>query len=624
MAVSRNNDGRWWIDDYQFDRARRITGIAQQVYKQLAPVRHQMLYYGALYDGLSHRPTPTQYRRQANIGRTPLLCMNVCKSVSDTWVSLVTKDEPKTSVVTTNETADIQRKARTCERFLEGTNQQAGFQGLLRELAFDACKFGQGILRPEVVVGNPKKPPTLGLARCLPWDVLVADTEGLFRKPRTLYQLSRVDRYHLASKFPEYESRIETIASTDFDQTMYEDSTADTVTVIEAWHTADWEGGTGGRYSSVVGDILLEDVEYNHTFMPHCWLYWQLPTFGVYARSLCHDIAGIQLAINRLFSTLTKAQALVVGHWMVEIGSKVNFAALNDQLGSKVDYEGTMPVFNAPTPVDPSMAQHLLFLITQAYSMVGISQMSAQSLKPAGIDSGEAIRTYADVTTQRFEPCYRLLQDFTLDVSRVELAFARDIAEDHPGYEVKAMGKQGMAVIKASDALLSDNEFGIELQATNALADELPARIQQINDLAAMGGFTTTTVRRLVSDGNADLEAELALEDSSRNLVMKCLDAILNGEEYEPPDPGMQFADLPDGTPGAIRLSQLVALKAQNDGADEERVAMLYRWAAQAVGLKQLAAPPMVSGPGGSPMPPPGAVPGGAPVPAPPQQGQAA
>jgi hypothetical protein len=233
--------------------------------------------------------------------------------------------------------------------------------------------------------------------------------------------------------------------------------------------------------------------------------------------------------------------------------------------------------------------------------------MSAQSLKPAGIDSGEAMRTYADVTTQRFEPCYRLLQDFTLEVARKELAFARDIAEDHPGYEVKAMGKGAMAVIRASDALLSDNEFGIELDATNAMADELPSRIQQVNDLAAMGALTTTTVRRLVSDGNADLEAELALEDASRNLVMKILDAIQDEGEngYEPPDPGMQLDDLPDGTPGAIRLSQLIALKAQNEGLDDERVNLLYRWSAQAVGLKQIATPPMVSGPGGSPMPPP-------------------
>jgi hypothetical protein len=613
--MPRNNDSRWWIDDHEQGRARMITSVAQQVYKQLAPVRHQMLYYGALYDGLSHRPTPTQYRRQSNIGRTPLLCLNVCKSVSDTWVSLVTKDEPKTSVITSNESQDIQRKAKTCERFLEGTNQQTGFQGLLRELAFDACKFGQGVLRPNIVFGNPKKPPMLALDRCLPWDVLVADTEGLFRKPRTVYQLSRIDRWHLASKFPEHESEITTIASTDFDQTMYEDTTADTVTVVEAWHTADWEGGTGGRYSSVVGDILLEDADYKHAFIPHCFLYWQLPTFGVYARSLCHDIAGIQLAINRLFSTMTKAQALVVGHWMVEIGSKVNFAALNDQLGSKVEYDGQPPVFNAPTPVDPSMAEHLQFLLQQAYSLVGISQMSAQSIKPAGLDSGEALRTYADVTTQRFEPCYRLLQDFAKQVATVELAFARDIADDHPGYEVRAMGKEGMAVIRASDALFADNEYGIELQETNALADELPSRIQQVNDLAAMGGFTTTTVRRLVSDGNADLEAELALEDASRNLVMKILDAIQDeGEEgYEPPDPGMQLDDLPDGTPGAIRLSQLVALKAQNDGLDEERVGLLYRWSAQAVGLKQLATPPMMSGPGGSPMPPPPPAPGGPP-----------
>jgi hypothetical protein len=615
MAISRNNDGRWWIDDHEFDRARRIVGVSQQVYKQLAPVRHQMLYYGALYDGLSHRPTPTQYRRQANIGRTPLLCMNICKSVSDTFVSLVTKDEPKTSVVTTGETADIQRKAKTCERFLDGTNQQAGFQGLLRELAFDSCKFGQGILRPNVTFGNPKRPPSLTLERCLPWDVLVADTEGLFRKPRTIYQLSRVDRWHLAGKFPEFESQIATLASTDFDQTMYEDTTADTVTVVEAWHTADWEGGPGGRYSSVVGDVLLEDTEYNHTFLPHCWLYWQLPTFGVYARSLCHDIAGIQLAINRLFSTFTKAQALVVGHWMVEIGSKVNFAALNDQLGSKVDYEGTMPVFNAPTPVDPSMMQALLFFLQQAYALIGISQMSAQSIKPAGIDSGEAMRTYADVTTQRFEPCYRLLQDFTKQVAEVELAFARDISDDHPGYEVKSLGKTGMAIIRASDALFADNEYGIELQETNALADELPARIQQVNDLVAMGSLTTITARRLVSDGNSDLEAELSLEDASERLVMKILDAIQNGEKYEPPDPGMQLDDLPDGTRGAIRLSQLVALKAADDGVAEERVALLYRWAAQAVGLKQLSTPPMVSGPGGSPLPPPPPPPGGAPPP---------
>ena len=87
---------------------------------------------------------------------------------------------------------------------------------------------------------------------------------------------------------------------------------------------------------------------------------------------------------------------------LVEASSKIVTAHLNNKIGGIIKYAGTPPTYAPLGGIPAELFSHLQFLVNKAYEISGISQLSAQSLKPSGLDSGKALREYNDIETERF------------------------------------------------------------------------------------------------------------------------------------------------------------------------------------------------------------------------------
>lgn len=593
----------WWSkENGGAERADAVMRVASQIWRSMQPIRADMFRYGALYEELPFQgASPRAYRRRRTLTSAPVLSLNVCKAVSDTYVSLVTKDLPKTTFYTVEGDPDLQRKAGILQQFCDGVRADAGILQLYTELSFDVVKFGTAVIK--VCEGGHEKNPRIVADRVMPWDWLVGEADSLHRKQMSEFQIHRMDRAKAQARWPKKAKELETANSTLFDDGdayQIEDGlVSDTVVLIEAYHKALYEGAEGedaGLHVLVCGDVVIWEEPYSHENTPFLALYRQLPTMGAYGTSLCKELAGIQKAINRLLRDATRAEALVTGHWLVEQNSKVNTAALNDQIGV-IRYTGTPPQFNAPSPVSPSLYGQLDRLWERAFEVIGVSQMAAQSQKPQGLDSGEAIRAYADVTTLRFLPCYRLFQEFAKQTDELVLMAARDISTKYKSFEVKAMGRASMSVVKVSDVLLEEHQFTLKLAETNAMADDPSALLQQVQEMMGANLLRPMTGRRLLTD-IPDLKEQMSLENASYNLVVKRLEAIIKDREYRGPEPVMQLVDLPTGDPGAKTIASEFAMKAENDNEPQEVQDMLLRWVAECDDLITMSQPPP---------PPPGA-----------------
>jgi len=64
--------------------------------------------------------------------------------------------------------------------------------------------------------------------------------------------------------------------------------------------------------------------------------------------------------------------------------------------------EGTKPSYEVAPCVPQEMYAQLQRLIEYAYQQSGVSSLAAQGQKPAGLNSGEAIRNYDDIQSDRF------------------------------------------------------------------------------------------------------------------------------------------------------------------------------------------------------------------------------
>jgi hypothetical protein len=595
-------DSRWWLKEREDDRASILESTTEEIWKQLANIRQEMFRYGNLYENMpmAWMSSRVLRRRSVSAALAPKLSLNVCKSVVDTYGALITKDKPKVSFVTDRGDWCLQRKAKLLERFTHGIMVAADLYGLAPQIVADSAKFPFGVVKiyaEENATGKKKgkdAQPKIRIDRVLPWELLVDEFDAIYGNPRSWYHLRYVDRLALMAEYPKLANDIKTasgVGFSDASEGAVSVEGSDIVVVIEAWRLARYEGGTDGRHTVICGEVVLVDEVYSHTFSPFVVLHRQTPTTGIYGLSLLKELAPIQLAINRILRDIQRAYQLIVGHWMVENGSSVNTGSIDDRIGSILRYSGTPPTYNAPQPVNGSAQEWLEYLVSSAYALIGISQMASQSEKPAGLNSGKAINAYADVQSQRFEPSYNLYQSWFLQCARQILAVARDISDAHPGFEVKAIGKASMSIIKSSDALLDDSEFELQLFATNAFADDPAARLQQVQDMLAAGLLDPSSAKRLLDMPDLDTEADN--ENASYNLAMNMIERMLDQGEFVAPEPFMQIGDLPDGGPGARSLCQREYLKAKLGGAPEDRLKLLRTWMVRCNALLQPPPPPV-------------------------------
>ena len=161
--------------------------------------------------------------------------------------------------------------------------------------------------------------------------------------------------------------------------------------------------------------LLLDGVEvrtdkYEGTQIPLVYIYYSEPAVGDRNTSLTDVLFPTQLRINSLCKVIEEScdysQALT---YFTPKGSIAGDGALTNRVGNIFEYtalpnQTTPPIYaQYNPPVDPSWVATLEFFIEKAYSLAGISQLSAQSRAPANLSSGVALQSMENIESDRFQ-----------------------------------------------------------------------------------------------------------------------------------------------------------------------------------------------------------------------------
>lgn len=614
-------EGRWWLDAQKDRRGDIIMAAAKKVWSQTEPARASMLSAWRLYSNqplMGSGMQPRMYRRRA-LGTTAAssLSLNVVKSVCDTYVAMITKDEPAVMFQTKGGSATLQRKAQALEKFVAGIFHDAEFYETLPQVALDSALFPFGAIEVFEDWTDPKR-PRVGIERRMAWEYVADEQDAQFGKPRSPYMIRAMDRLTAMATWPEKASEILERGAkvSEFDRSLVDDDGSgltDQIVVITAWHLSSGKNDPG-RKVICTGPVVMYDEPYDRQTTGVEWLYRLKPTTGIWSSSLAEELKAIQREINVLLNKLKWAHHITAsGHWLVEQNSQLNTNVMDNQQGSIWRYKGVAPQFFPGGTVPPELYAHLDRLYQRAFEIIGVSQSTAQGQTPQLNGSGRAILAYADVQSQRFKPSYRQLQHFTLRVAREVIGTARRIADKHKAFAANAPGRM-MTTVRWADANLEDEEFVMQPKAVNKLADDPVGVMDQVQNLANAGPayMTPTAARRLMTEV-PDLEAWASQMNAPYDLVMQQCDRMLEQGEYIAPD-GFLPLSPPNGD-GAIAWVHLRLLKAQLDGEDPENVDLLRRWLTEADRLdkeqKAASAPPAPPLPQGAALgpPPPAPVP---------------
>lgn len=522
-------------------------------------IRHMRLY-GNLDVGLG----PFRYNRSQSNNATNRVTLNVIKSCCDTLTAKIAKNKPRPLFLTSGGDFSAQRRAKMMTKYVDGVFYATDAYAIAQKCFLDAAVWGTGIM---AVYRDDDK---IKLERVMPTEICVDDVEGLYGKPGNLYRRKYIPRTLALRLFPKKKTDILAANQIESDEGTG-NGIADMIEVREAWHLASKEGATDGRYVVAIDGATLVDEVYTHDYFPFVFLRLGEKLAGFWGCGIAEQLVGTQLEINKLLRNITsQINLLSAPKVLLEVGSKVVSSHMTNEIGTILNYVGQKPDLWLPQTVHPEIFQHLERLVRFAYEITGVSQMSASSQKPAGLESGKAIREFNDIESERFVVVGQQWERFFVQLAQRVIALTREIYKDSNGeLSVTLQSKKFIRKIDWSDASLEEDEYVMQIFPSSALPNSPAGRLASIQELIAAGFIGPEEGIKLLDF--PDLESANNLLTAALEDIDMTIELMIDEMIYNPPEP-MQNLEL------GLKRFQSAYLRARVDGVPEERLELLRRW----------------------------------------------
>jgi len=580
---------KWWRAGSDKDLCGEMLGTAAFLKETQAYRQRQTAIWARLYGNMSlfnFIGSNISKMDQTHGLPTDRPTFNVVQSCVDTLVSRISQSRPAPVFLTDNGDYKERNLAKKLNSFTLGEFYQTKTYEKAAKILRDALVTGTGCLK--IYEGQDNK---VALERVLCTELLIDPNESIYGDPRQLYQVKLIDRSVLKEMFPSHEGDIETAGKAFPDNSADSSKTvSDQVMVVEAWHLPSGPKAKDGRHTIACTSGVLFDEDYTKDKFPFVFLHFSDRMIGFWSQGIAEQLMGTQMEINSLLYTISRAIKLVgVPRVFVEEGSKVSKATINNEVGVIVGYRGTKPTYEVAPCVPQELYAQLQRLIDYAYQQCGVSALQASSEKPAGLNSGEAIRSYDDISTDRFAALSRKYDNFFVDIAYQIIDLAKEICERDGKYSTVYPNKNGTKEIDLPKAAMLQDVFVIQCFNMSSLPRDPAGRLQKVTEMIQSGMVTIREGRRLLDF--PDIEQMEKLANASEERIFNYLDQIIEDAVYNGPDP---FLDLQLANDTVVQYYNLYA----SAKLEEEKLQMLRDFYSQVQALKAAATPPPVAAPG--------------------------
>lgn len=591
---TKKNDSspyKWWLaDDDQTLVAQALSSVEYLKRTNTARIRQASIFTRLfcgkpLYNYLASNSN-LDSSNQLPIGRPTA---NVVFSCIDTLTSRITIDKPKPVFLTDGGNYKSQKLAKLGNEYIQGEFFRTNTYRYGSLMFRDAGILGDGFLKVFARHGK------VCVDRVLATELLVDFNDGYYDDPQQLFQLKLVDRGVLAQLFPKKEAQIENSVAGNVDSTPRSTETiADKVIVAEGWHLPSGPDAGDGRHIIVCSDGVLLDEEWDKDRFPFVKFSYNPNVVGFFSQGLAEILMPCQMEIYRMLILASQSLELMgVPRIYMDQLSEIMETSFNNRIGTIIKGRGpTPPTFINATSNAPEIYQWIQWLIQNSYDMSGISRLAAQGEKPAGLNSGEAIREYDGTQESRFGALATRYQNVFPDLAYLMVDTAADIEAEGKGkYSTRYVGKDGTKEIDFKKIEKLKDDAVIQCFEESSLPKDPAGRQAKLSEMLAAGEINQQEFRRL--SNLPDLEQSDRLAAALEERILKTLDDIVeNGEknaQENVPDPFML-----DPTDLATTLCVNYINRYATLELEEEKLQALRDWFTQVQTLKAAAMPPPV------------------------------
>lgn len=418
---------------------------------------------------------------------------NVIASCIETLCSKIASQKVRPFFNTVNGTFKEMQIAKQAQVFFDMLYEENNVNKIITDAFRNACVFDKGIVK----ISDD------GITNRLPWNV--------FFDPRevTYNQIT-----YVAEKLPKTPGRILELkygikANRNLDYTVYE--YYDVMEHIKA------------VYVQELNKVVTH--EYKPNIIPYLEIHYTNPVKGDTSQSVVDQLYGIQTQIDELLAVMKDSIAVNPGMTLlVPRSSNIKTNMLSNRTGQIIQYDPipgqtTSPVTYATNDIiSPQFVQLLDKLKNDAYEIVGISQLSATSQKPSGLNSGVALNTMEDIESSRFETQLNSVVRLYVDIAKACLDIfppENDILPDD----------LNRANIKWADIVEARNNMKIQFSAAESLSKDPSEKLKQLVALSQAGVIPQSHIATLME--LPDLQSGYNLANNAFNSVYTFIDNVL-------------------------------------------------------------------------------------------------
>ena len=579
-------DSRWWLDSEK-DPGPVVSALVKRIgeddRKRGHILKHAARMYGDDDDAeFGGSDGAVQWESDS-------LAWNGIRSLCDTLQSEVVANRPRPMVLTSDGDWDLQQRSEKMTKFAEGQFAECRVDhDISPSCALDSLIFGTGIAHIFEEFGR------VHVERVHASELYVDKLDGRERKPLAMYRVKPIDRYLLKELYPKHADEILVATNSDADWSNVSHLNTDKLLVTEAWRLP--VGDMPGRHVICLDKLTLLDEEWENDSFPFAVMRWKERPRGFWGMGIPEELTGNQYALNATLETIDLNHYLHgnLRTW-IEGNSKVVMDHITNGVGDIARYFGSKPMFDTPPPVNPAFYQWAETLWKKQFEIVGVSQMSAMGSKPAGLDSGKALRIYIDTGSKRFIRFQRDFEEFHVETARQMFALMGRLAENDESYDVVYQSKSGIERIKWTDVHLERDAYKVQVFPVSALANSPEGRLAQLQEMYNSGDGVISKEMFVKLLNFPDLESNDYSTTAPLDLAEKIVFQILATGKAVAPEP---FFDLATHVKVAGSAYQRAIVK----GAKEDRLELLREYIEN---CQALLSPPSPAD--AQPTPPPGA-----------------
>ncbi len=595
----------WWKAEDETQLATQLCGTAAYLKTQQTYRTRQLAASVRLYCGLpvySYAGSTVSKMDRSKSLPEDRPSFNIIEACVDTIVSRLTQNQPAPKFLTDGGDYKQRHLAQELNQFILGEFYQVKAYQKAEKMLRDGGVMGSGALK--IYEGDDDR---VCVDRVMVTDLFVDDNDSLNGEPQQLIQLKLMDRDKLMANMPRDKAKIIAATPNSFPDNSVDAgrTTADQIMVVEGWKLPsgtdpEKEGYISGRHVIATSMGIIFEEPWEKPKFPFVFFRYADPFLGFWGQGLGMRLFGTQFSINRIMYTITRAITLVgVPRVFVEQSSKVVKAHNNNEIGVVITYAGTKPSYEIAPCNAPELYAERDRLIQYGFQQEGISNMQATGAKPQGLDSGQAIRSYDDINSDRMSLSQKKYEQIFIDLAYQITDVAMDIAKRTGKYQTVYPNKDGTKEIDLPQMEFLKNPFVIKCFTESSLPRTPGGRIATVTEQVQAGMLTLKEGRRLMNF--PDQEQNDKLDNASEERIFQILDKIVDEGRYTPPDPFMNLELATFLTTQYINLYRAAKLEEDKDDMLVTFFNQIQTLLAESKPIPQMPAPV----PTAAPMPPP-------------------